>query len=137
MFYTPVTLAKTIGLTVFTVYRHIKEGLPADKGILPYLIYGREAKVFYRNWYTINRKELLPGETRCLFCGRTFVLLDCVEKTIFTGRFYHKGKMQIQHTVCCPYDQKRFSRFASYITTVEVDKGAEVPMVLLTGECKK
>ena len=131
-YYSPDELANRVGVCKQTIYRHIKEGLPADQELKPFLIYGREAKSFYIKKYQNDNEKTKPGEVRCHGCGQTFPMKNNVEKCIYTGRKYNENKIQIQILGYCPYCHRNFSRFKSLISDREFNVGAIIPIGLLT-----
>ena len=138
-FYIPVSLAKTTGLSAYTIYRHIKNGLLADTEVKPYLIYGRDAKKYFKDLYKSSGVKPGPDEYKCLECEKTFPKLRNIKKTIFTGYYYHKGKIQVQHTGTCPHCGTKFNRLDSFVTGEEkrkLIKGAEVHTGSSTGGSK-
>lgn len=120
---------EAVGLSYATILKHIKNGLPADTESIPYLIYGREAKAYYENKYKRDKIPHGPNEIVCLHCKTVISLEQTPFKAVFTGQYYRPGKMIIQLKGNCPSCGIRFSRFKSFFSMREIDKGAEVPNV--------
>lgn len=133
-YFTPLELANCIGVSVATIYRHIRDGLPADKGVIPNLICGKEAKEFYIRKYCHNKIKSGPGEILCHGCHKLVSLKKIPCKCIFTGRYYCQNKIQVQVLGRCPFCNRKFSRFKSLLTYQELNTGAEIPIGMLTGD---
>ena len=132
-YYLPQELATTIGLTVETVYRHIKNGLPANTDTIPYLIYGRNAKEYFSILYAVSPKKNHKDEVICWGCREVFDVISINTECLFTGRYYNEHKAQVQIKGSCPYCNLRFSRFKSIIAVKGMNKGARIPIENITG----
>jgi transposase len=63
-------LAEIVGVTVATVRSWCKKGLPCITDQRPFLIRGRDFKVFHEAHLKSRRQKLAPFEVYCLSCKR-------------------------------------------------------------------
>ncbi len=115
-FYSPETLADCVRLTKKTIFSHIEKRLPADRQVKPYLIYGNEAKEYYRNMYEITVTKTSKDQVICQGCRNIFHLRSIDVECILTGKYYTETKAQIRVAGQCPRCQRTFSRFKSIQT---------------------
>jgi hypothetical protein len=65
-------LADIVGVTVATVRKWCKKGLPYIADQRPFLIRGRDFKEFHETHLKSRRQKLAPFEVYCLTCKRAF-----------------------------------------------------------------
>ncbi|MDP8267885.1 MAG: hypothetical protein P9L97_04075 [Candidatus Tenebribacter davisii] len=133
-YYTPHELAECVGVTPKTIYSHIELGLPADKGVKPYLICGAEAKDFYCQFYNKTTIDHGKDEVLCHGCGRVFSFNNIEVKCTSTGKYYNDAKVQVMVEGRCPYCQRKFNRFKSMKAVKGMKTGATIPIAKLIGK---
>lgn len=79
--YTLEQLAENLGVTVGTIRRWCKLGLPGLTDSRPFLIQGRDFKAFHAAKLSLKKTKLAPFEVYCLGCQSarmpTAGLVDC------------------------------------------------------------
>jgi len=130
-FYTPEELAETVGLCKHSVLRHIKSDLPADTGVKPFLIYGRDAKEYFTEKYSRDR-DSQANEVKCHGCKARFTFYNVPVRIYTTGLRYSQDKIQVVVSGACPECSREFWRFKSLETRSEIDRGAEIPIDVFT-----
>lgn len=133
-YYTPHNLAKCVQVTPKTIYSHIECGLPADKGVKPYLIYGAQAKEFYCQFYNKPKIDHGKDEALCHGCGRIFSFNNIGVKCTITGKYYNEAKAQIMVEGRCPYCHRKFNRFKSIIAYKGMKAGTAISIAKLIGK---
>jgi len=133
-YYSPETLANCVRLTKKTIFSHIKKGMPADKQVKPYLIYGKEAKDYYRKMYETTIYKTSKDQVICHGCHNIFHLRSVDVNCVFTGKYYTETKAQILVTGNCPECHRKFSRFKSMQTSKGMNTGAPIHIEELTSK---
>ena len=129
--YHPEELAKTIGLCKHSILRHIRLGLPADTEVKPYLIYGQDAKEYFRENYNRDH-ESLPNEIKCHGCKARFTFTNMPVNIRSTGLRYSQEKIQVVVSGSCPSCGRKFWRFKVIETRSKINRGAEIPIDMFT-----
>jgi len=135
-FYYPDELAELVELSVITIYRHIKNSLPADTGTIPYIIFGREAKNYFRELYSRDKVEIASDEVQCLSCKSIICLYDIPTEILTTGKLYCSGKYQVTVSGKCPNCGRRFCRFKSFLSGRRINRDTSIHIDMLTGTGK-
>ena len=133
--YYPEELAEAVGLCKHSIYRHIRLGLTADSDVRPFLIYGKDAKEYFRE--KNSREESRPYEFKCHGCKVQFTFPNVPVTIRSTGRRYSQDKLQVLVSGNCPECGRKFWRFKAVETRSEINRGAEIPIDMLTSGGKK
>ncbi len=134
--YRPEELGEEVDQSTASIYRHISRGLPADKGVIPYLIYGRDAKKYFSDLYKRNKVKVSINEVQCNRCGKISAYENSYDKIISTGYSCGKNKQQAQILGICPNCNLRYSRLRPFLSSRKIKRGTSIPIDVLTGKCK-
>ena len=136
-YYYSEELAECVESHKRSIYDHIKKGLPALTDRIPYLIYGADAKEYFKELYSRDKVKLGPNEIQCHGCRSVISIIDTPVKIISTGQLYSQEKIQVQILGICPKCKRKFSRLFSFITKRTIERGIEIPIGEYTQGGKK
>lgn len=96
-----------------TVLRWLKEGLPRIDGSRPFLIHGKELRIFLENRRDKHRKTLAPGEFYCVCCHTPSQAVEGSIKLESTRIRVGKGTSQVIIHGICGVCGKKMTRFST------------------------